>query len=299
MNNFCPYQTDSGYPEYPHGAVHTFVGGLMANPSTAANDPLFHSHHCFVDLTWELWRDLRQTRIQRINDYPPDNMDCSHPIHFKNEKMSQFPYIKNIDGCRNEYTDNLYEYALRPSCTFKNPDCGSKYLFCDLSHGSSPHCAGKVKLGGSCIGFSKGEQVCYNGQCVNNICVVLLTTSSTSSTPSTLIETPSTSYQTLYTITEMFNTTTITPSTTIDIAYATPETPLSTSTDTSSTSVQTENPSTISAFPSTSEIASTITEISSTITEIFPTTTETSPPSTTCKEKYVKNDEDIEIKIKI
>ncbi|KAK5983428.1 hypothetical protein GCK32_007001 [Trichostrongylus colubriformis] len=51
-----------------------------------------------------------------------------------------------------------------------------RYLFCDLSHGW-PQCASKIVVGGNCTGFVrgeigfKGEDCCYNGRCVNNICV--------------------------------------------------------------------------------------------------------------------------------
>uniref|UniRef100_A0A914LC25 Uncharacterized protein n=1 Tax=Meloidogyne incognita TaxID=6306 RepID=A0A914LC25_MELIC len=63
----------------------------------------------------------------------------------------------------------MYEYAPRPTCSLQKPDCGSKYLFCDLSH-VTPRCIAKARLGGNCRGFFKGEKVCYNGECVNNVC---------------------------------------------------------------------------------------------------------------------------------
>uniref|UniRef100_A0A914MUH6 Tyrosinase copper-binding domain-containing protein n=1 Tax=Meloidogyne incognita TaxID=6306 RepID=A0A914MUH6_MELIC len=154
----------------PHGTTHTFIGGHMSDPSIAANDPIFFNHHCFVDLIWELYRWEQQTYAERPVQYPPDIKECELPFHFKESKMITFPFFRNIDGCRNEYTDNMYEYAPRPNCSTYKPDCGSKYLFCDLSNGD-PHCAAKVRPGGNCRGFTKGEQVCYNGNCVNNVCV--------------------------------------------------------------------------------------------------------------------------------
>uniref|UniRef100_A0A1I8BTJ1 Tyrosinase_Cu-bd domain-containing protein n=1 Tax=Meloidogyne hapla TaxID=6305 RepID=A0A1I8BTJ1_MELHA len=76
----------------------------------AANDPIFYNHHCFVDLTWELWRQKQQKDPkQRPLQYPPD-----------------FEKVKNIDGCKNEYTDILYQYAPRPTCSRTNRNCGSK-----------------------------------------------------------------------------------------------------------------------------------------------------------------------------
>jgi hypothetical protein len=42
----------------PHDGVHVLVGGddgLMADPRTAAQDPIFWLHHCNVDRLWEVW----------------------------------------------------------------------------------------------------------------------------------------------------------------------------------------------------------------------------------------------------
>ncbi|KAL7076764.1 hypothetical protein ACQ4LE_003945 [Meloidogyne hapla] len=166
----CQFDIDSRMPEIPHGTTHTFIGGLMRDARYAANDPIFFNHHCFVDLIWELYRQKQQTYAQRPVQYPPDIDVCEPRVHFRDSAMVAFAALKNIDGCRNEYTDNMYEYAPRPTCSADKPDCGSKYLFCDLSHGTL-HCAAKVRQGGDCKGFTKGEQVCYNGACVNNVCV--------------------------------------------------------------------------------------------------------------------------------
>uniref|UniRef100_A0A915DEN9 ShKT domain-containing protein n=1 Tax=Ditylenchus dipsaci TaxID=166011 RepID=A0A915DEN9_9BILA len=64
----------------------------------------------------------------------------------------------------------MYEYSPRPSCSAASPTCGSKYLFCDRSHGA-PRCAAKVRLGGSCAGFSAGEDLCHLGVCQAGRCV--------------------------------------------------------------------------------------------------------------------------------
>ncbi|KAL7079355.1 hypothetical protein ACQ4LE_001165 [Meloidogyne hapla] len=165
------FKADQRMPEFPHGTTHSFLGGFMRYADFAANDPIFYNHHCFVDLTWELWRQKQQKDPkQRPLQYPPDFEECSQPVHFRNSDMSMLNKVKNIDGCKNEYTDILYQYAPRPTCSRTNRNCGSKYMFCDLSNGT-PHCAAKVKIDGNCAGFTKGEQVCYNGKCVNNVCV--------------------------------------------------------------------------------------------------------------------------------
>lgn len=81
-----------------------------------------------------------------------DMQQCSSAMHFGSALMRPFEPWRNVDGLNNKYTDNMFEYAPRPTC----PTCGgSKYLFCDRSHGA-PRCAAKVRTGGQCAGFSGG-----------------------------------------------------------------------------------------------------------------------------------------------
>ncbi|KAK0425739.1 hypothetical protein QR680_009353 [Steinernema hermaphroditum] len=164
----CTVRTDWNVLEYTHGNVHIYVGGDMLDQSTSANDPIFWLHHSFVDLIWELWREQRQNRFDRENAYPPDMQLCSSANHFGSALMRPFEPWRNVDGLNNKYTDNMYSFAPRPTCA--SGDCGSKYLFCDRSHGA-PRCAAKVKTGGNCGGFSGGEDVCFNGRCEAGRCV--------------------------------------------------------------------------------------------------------------------------------
>ena len=39
-----------------HGPGHGWVGGLMGEPPTSPNDPVFFLHHCGVDMIWALWQ---------------------------------------------------------------------------------------------------------------------------------------------------------------------------------------------------------------------------------------------------
>ena len=39
----------------PHGAVHNSVGGKMSRFDTAAQDPIFWTHHCNLDRLWNRW----------------------------------------------------------------------------------------------------------------------------------------------------------------------------------------------------------------------------------------------------
>ena len=164
----CPVRTDWNVLEYTHGNIHIFVGGDMLDQSTSANDPIFFLHHSFVDFIWELWRQQRQSRYERENAFPLDRQQCSSANHFGSALMRPFEPWRNVDGLSNLYTDNMFEYAPRPTCS-ASTECGSKYLFCDRSHGS-PRCSSKIRIGASCAGY-RGENPCYNGACQGGVCV--------------------------------------------------------------------------------------------------------------------------------
>uniref|UniRef100_A0A914EJ37 Tyrosinase copper-binding domain-containing protein n=1 Tax=Acrobeloides nanus TaxID=290746 RepID=A0A914EJ37_9BILA len=124
--------------EIMHGDPHHYVGGAMDALITAANDPIFFLHHCFVDLIWELWRQQK-------------NPNC------------------HLIGLIDDDIDETYEYAPRPTCTKESPNCGSKYLFCDQSK-KLPQCSVKVQLGGICKGLKNENQPCISEQCIEGIC---------------------------------------------------------------------------------------------------------------------------------
>ncbi|VDL63268.1 unnamed protein product [Nippostrongylus brasiliensis] len=149
--------------------------GDMLITTTATNDPLFFNHHSMIDLIWELWRTQQQSRTERETEYPDDNAACSSSAHFVNNTMAPFFPMVNLDGLSNKYTDNLYQYSPRPTCSSSNVNgCGSKYLFCDVSHGPA-RCASKINLGGNCSGYTNNEDACYLGQCMNSICTAIPT----------------------------------------------------------------------------------------------------------------------------
>ncbi len=43
----------------PHNDVHVAVGGLMGDPDTAAQDPIFWLHHANIDRLWWLWQEQK------------------------------------------------------------------------------------------------------------------------------------------------------------------------------------------------------------------------------------------------
>ncbi len=88
--------------------------------------------------------------------------------------MRPFP-IRNIDGLKNAYTDELYYYYPRPNCSATTPTCGSNYIYCDtrtyrfdpFSFKKFPkifRCLSKIRAGGNCTGF-EGKDICANGLC--------------------------------------------------------------------------------------------------------------------------------------
>ncbi len=53
-----PMQFSSAYGDLemqPHNVVHSALGGLMGDPNTAAEDPIFWLHHANVDRLWNRW----------------------------------------------------------------------------------------------------------------------------------------------------------------------------------------------------------------------------------------------------
>ena len=64
QTGFSHFGPNAGGLEYlPHNAVHMAIGGLMADPATAALDPVFWAHHSNIDRLWEVWiqRDSAHT----------------------------------------------------------------------------------------------------------------------------------------------------------------------------------------------------------------------------------------------
>jgi hypothetical protein len=46
----------------PHNVVHSALGGLMGDPLTAAQDPIFWLHHANIDRLWNRWLQKGQGR---------------------------------------------------------------------------------------------------------------------------------------------------------------------------------------------------------------------------------------------
>jgi tyrosinase len=50
-----PFSKRGCMEQNPHNTVHVDIGGLMGDPRTAAEDPIFWIHHCNIDRIWEVW----------------------------------------------------------------------------------------------------------------------------------------------------------------------------------------------------------------------------------------------------
>ena len=68
--HFAPRAFTGELENQPHNIVHGLVGGagLMGNPNTAAQDPIFWLHHSNIDRLWERWLDLGEARANPVDD---------------------------------------------------------------------------------------------------------------------------------------------------------------------------------------------------------------------------------------
>jgi hypothetical protein len=51
------YATFNNYLEAAHNSPHASIDGDMGRTGLAANDPLFYSHHAYIDMIWRRWQD--------------------------------------------------------------------------------------------------------------------------------------------------------------------------------------------------------------------------------------------------
>ncbi|AOK89567.1 tyrosinase family protein [Paenibacillus polymyxa] len=86
----------------PHNYMHSFyIGGRMANPSTAAEDPIYWSFHAFIDLLWAEW----QRRNSMPSSTSPD-ADLRGFLTKPKHKVRDFQKTTDLDY-EYEYTNKL------------------------------------------------------------------------------------------------------------------------------------------------------------------------------------------------
>ncbi|XP_060071609.1 tyrosinase-like protein 1 [Ylistrum balloti] len=133
----------SGAPENrledAHDAVHIWIGGgngQMNDLNTAAQDPIFFSHHAFVDYLWE---EFRQKQVQLGIDPSLDYPTYFGPSQHAPQAAMRFGNLRNIDGYSNLITANIYQYEASPTCLRQRPTCGSDFLRCNTNK-AVPRC---------------------------------------------------------------------------------------------------------------------------------------------------------------
>lgn len=121
--------------EMQHNGVHVYVGGNMMRVALAPSDPIFYMHHAFIDCVWERYR-IRQERNGNDPTIYPRVQSHLRPEHNANTPMLlpslDGRNLTNLDGYANFWTRDYYRCAPFPWCSNRKPDCGSKWLRCDL-----------------------------------------------------------------------------------------------------------------------------------------------------------------------
>merc|ERR1719239_348043 len=108
-----------------------YIGGAMAQLSTAAFDPVYFLHHAFIDYLWELFR----TRLRSLGEDPEIYPEVENP-----ESRHQPTSPMGLGGMNQQdgYTDfltGLFEYEAAPFCSVEFPQCGSRFLMCIVNTG--------------------------------------------------------------------------------------------------------------------------------------------------------------------
>ena len=115
--------------ELIHNRVHRWVGGEMRIIQSAADDPFFFIYHSFISLIWEDFR--AQQRSKGIDPETDWDVFYGATRHHKYAPMG-LGNLMAIDGSSEVFAKNII-FAKRPSCSKMNTDCGSPYLYCNVT----------------------------------------------------------------------------------------------------------------------------------------------------------------------
>lgn len=111
-----------------HNGVHIWVDGQMNNLALSPHDPVFYTHHCFIDYVWEQfrWKQMKNG----INPYtekvilPPSDII---ELQNRTDPAVGLTGYYNVDGY-SKMIANLYKYSSRTQF----PSCSSgPGMFCD------------------------------------------------------------------------------------------------------------------------------------------------------------------------
>lgn len=96
---------------------------------TAADDPIFHPYHSFVSLVWEEFRALQRKRgIDPESDWDEFYGQGRHHMY----SPMGLGNLMAIDGASDIFSENIV-FDTRPFCTRDTVDCGSPYLYCNVT----------------------------------------------------------------------------------------------------------------------------------------------------------------------
>jgi len=154
--------------EADHGGPHMWISGHMAALPCAPLDPIFWSHHSFVDMLGERLKARLAPQQWRY----PSNWMVPY-MHRAGDPMRPFHY-RNADGMYDEFIGKNYFYEISPAdfkCS-KDTDCSpSGLLWCDTASGTGA-CKAKCQPRGRCrtgvhamCYCKKGTPRCNMGTC--------------------------------------------------------------------------------------------------------------------------------------
>lgn len=126
-----PTAEESVSLEGHHDSVHNWVDGQMNNLEASPHDPVFFTHHSFVDHIWETFRGLQmKCGIDPTTDtvQPPENVTLQNVT----DPAVGLTGYYNEDGY-SVMIATMVKYMPRPQCPFCS---GSLDLYCDKRKGT-------------------------------------------------------------------------------------------------------------------------------------------------------------------
>jgi hypothetical protein len=106
----------SDFESQAHNFMHSrYIGGPMANPQTATQDPIYWFFHSYIDNVWDQWQTIHQpdpcsltnvpnpARPLRIGDWPPQNAQfqsvlCTRTLGYQYSAFGP-PTIAALQSC--------------------------------------------------------------------------------------------------------------------------------------------------------------------------------------------------------
>jgi hypothetical protein len=107
-------------PNGPHSYVHSYIGGALSLPCTAAADPLFYAHHANVDRFWKHW--------QKSTGFRPPQGFGGQVFCFYDEHCQPW-FVRAIDLAQMDEGRLGYCYADLPNVPVPNPSDPAAVLF--------------------------------------------------------------------------------------------------------------------------------------------------------------------------